>query len=96
MSHLSLSASVDAGDAVSVACQSANEDNGETTVLVNLSPFLMVRINDPAVLDALVAQLTEARDWLTIEVTEQTPPPMVPEPVGDTGLFLHPLPVGQA
>lgn len=53
-----------------------------------------VQVSDPAAFDGLITALTQARDWLTAEVTGQAPLPAVPEPVGDTGLSLHPLPVG--
>ena len=55
-----------------------------------------VRVSDPAALDGLIAALARARDWLAAEVTGQSPLPVAPEPVGDSGLTLHPLPVGVA
>lgn len=53
-----------------------------------------VKVSDPAALDGLIAALAQARDWLAAEVTGQAPLPVAPEPVGDNGLALHPLPVG--
>lgn len=54
------------------------------------------QISEPAALDGLVAALVEARDWLAAEIAGQPSLPVEPEPVGDTGLTLHPLPVGVA
>ena len=85
MSYLSVSASVDPGDTFHVSHRSPSEHIGQATVFVNLSPFLTVMFHDPAVLADLAAQ-----------VTGPAGPPMVAEPVGDTGLTLHPLPVGEA
>ena len=81
------------GDSFPVSVRAAREGH-QATALLHIGD-LTALVSDPAVLDTLAAAVAEARDRLTAEVTDQTPPPMVAEPVGDTGLFLHPLPVGQ-
>ena len=53
-----------------------------------------VDVTDPTALDGLITALAEARDWLAAEATGQARLPVDPEPIGDTGLTLHPLPVG--
>lgn len=54
-----------------------------------------VTVTDPATFDGLLAALAQARDWLFTELAStQTPLPLDPDPVGDTGLTLQPLPVG--
>ena len=58
------------------------------------SGAVWVQVSDPAALDGLITSLVEARDWLAAEVAGQPSLPVEPEPVGDTGLTLHPLPVG--
>jgi hypothetical protein len=51
-------------------------------------------VSDPAAFDGLITALAQARDLLAAEVTGQAPLPVTPEPVGNTGLTLSPLPVG--
>ena len=53
-----------------------------------------VDVTDPTSLDGLITALAEAQDWLAAEATGQARLPVDPEPVGDTGLTLHPLPMG--
>ena len=56
-----------------------------------------LHVSDPAAFDGLIAALAQAQDWLTGETSGQPSLPVVPEPepVGNTGLTLHPLPVGE-
>jgi hypothetical protein len=55
-----------------------------------------VRVSDPAAFDGLITAMAQARDWLAAEISSQVPLPVAPEPVGNTGLTLGPLPVGVA
>ena len=55
-----------------------------------------VTVFDPVVLGSLLGAVAQARDWLSAEAAGQSVLPVEAEPVGDTGLTLHPLPVGEA
>ena len=96
MGHLSVSASLGPGDRVDVNTRPADEEIREATVFVHFGRGVLLMFSDPESLAGLTAELVQARDWLAVEVSRQVPPPMVAEPVGDTGLTLHPLPVGEA
>ena len=65
-------------------------------VSLEVAEEVSVLVSDPAVLTALAELALSARTWLAAEVSGQAPLPVEPVPVGDTGLTLHPLPVGVA
>ena len=96
MARLIASVDLAADDRIAVLPQPADH-HGPGFVVLSLGELrVSVRAENLPALDALVTAAVEARDWLTAEVTGQSPLPTDPEPVGDTGLTLHPLPVGVA
>ena len=94
--NVSVTVDLFADDRIAVLSQRADQ-YGPALVVLSLGELrLSVRADNLAVLDALGTAAVEARDWLIAEVAGQTRLPVEAEPVGDTGLTLHPLPVGMA
>lgn len=96
MAHLSMLVDLATGDQFEVLSHPADRHGAGFVVLSLAELRVSVRAENLPALDALVTATVEARDWLTAEVAGQSSLPVEAEPIGDTGLMLHPLPVGVA